>query len=260
MRRKRPAPAMHSLLRRICGHFPAVISTTVETMDKTAFTNHAKSWEFIERDALGRESALLRQTRSRAREAGFSGGSAAQADFLRLLVHVGRVRSLIAVGSGEAATAVSLVDALAGAGQLTAVDSTANGAALIRAIFTRLEDTTTTNLRVVNAQAKVFLPRLNANDYDLIVVSGNTSNYRACYEQAARLLKQRGLLVLTDALAFGTPDSPGGLLNPADRSARAVEFRGLLEDIRADETFDSTLVSVGTGLLLAVKSPSRSHA
>ena len=146
-----------------------------------------------------------------------------------------------------------MVRGLDGEGQLTAVDSSAEGIALIRKSFDRIQDETDTTLRAVNATAGTFLPRLNANVYDLIVVAGDASNYASSFEQASRLLRPRGAIVFTDMLALEHDDANDGVVNPADRSPKATAMRELLETVESDEGFDTALTSTGTGLLVAVK-------
>ena len=190
-------------------------------MDRTQYTNLAKAWEFTEEHARERESDALTDTRTAADESGQLQGSAAQAH------------------------------ALDNKGLLTAVDSTAQGIALIRKAFAELQDETDTTLRAVNAPASVFLPRLNANDYDLIVVAGDAENYAATFAQASRLLRVHGVIVFTDVLAL--EDGQGGVINPADRSDKAIAMRELLTTVEDDEGFESTLTPDGTGLLIAYK-------
>ena len=213
-------------------------------MDRTQYTNLAKAWEFTEEHARERESDALTDTRTAADESGQLQGSAAQACLLGMLVRITGAASVIAVGTG------SLV-ALDNKGLLTAVDSTAQGIALIRKAFAELQDETDTTLRAVNAPASVFLPRLNANDYDLIVVAGDAENYAATFAQASRLLRVHGVIVFTDVLAL--EDGQGGVINPADRSDKAIAMRELLTTVEDDEGFESTLTPDGTGLLIAYK-------
>ena len=158
---------------------------------------------------------------------------------------------LRAVGTGSLVETLQLAHALDNKGLLTAVDSTAQGIALIRKAFAELQDETDTTLRAVNAPASVFLPRLNANDYDLIVVAGDAENYAATFAQASRLLRVHGVIVFTDVLAL--EDGQGGVINPADRSDKAIAMRELLTTVEDDEGFESTLTPDGTGLLIAYK-------
>ena len=220
-------------------------------MDRTQYTNLVKAWEFTEEHARERESNALTDARTAADKSGQLQGSAAQARLLGMLVRITGAASVIAVGTGSLVETLQLAHALDNKGLLTAVDSTAQGIALIRKAFVELQDETDTTLRAVNAPASVFLPRLNANDYDLIVVAGDAENYAATFAQASRLLRTHGVIVFTDVLAL--EDGQGGMINPADRSDKAIAMRELLTTVEDDEGFESTLTPDGTGLLIAYK-------
>lgn len=220
-------------------------------MDKTQYTNLAKAWEFTEEHALERQTPVVAAVRAKAEQAGQPQGSAAQAQLLAMLVHLTGASSVIAIGTGSVVETVQLVEALNGGGQLTAVDSTAQGIAMIRKAFADLQDATDTSLRAVNAPAHVFLPRLNANDYDFIVVAGDAANYAAAFNQASRLLRSHGIIAFTDVLA--TAGDQGGVLNAADRSTKDTAMRELIATVEDNADFESTLTPDGTGLLIACK-------
>ncbi|QOL34189.1 O-methyltransferase [Bifidobacterium lemurum] len=216
-------------------------------MDRMQHTNHAKAWEFAEDRAFARQSQTLIRVRAAAEQAGVPQTSAAQAELLSLMVTLTGAQSVIAVGTCSLVETVALLEGLRDGGQLTAVDSSAQGITMIRDVFHALEDETQTSLRAVNADVNVFLPRLNANDYDLIVVAGDAANYQATLDQAPRLLSERGTIVFTDML------SQGGVLDAADRGEKTVAMRAFLESLEANEEFDSTLTPDGTGMAIAVK-------
>jgi predicted O-methyltransferase YrrM len=220
-------------------------------MDRTQYTNLAKAWEFTEAHARERESNLIGNAREAAEQSGQAQGSAAQAQLLGVLVQLTGASSIIAVGTGSLVETLQLACALNGTGQLTAVDSTAQGITMIRKAFSDLQDGVDTTLRAVNAPASMFLPRLNANDYDLIVVAGDAENYAATFAQASRLLRDHGVIAFTDALALD--GEQGGVINAVDRSDKAVAMRELITTVEDDEEFESTLTPDGTGLLIAFK-------
>ena len=120
-------------------------------MDRTQYTNLAKAWEFTEEHARERESDTLTDTRTATDESGQLQGSAAQARLLGMLVRITGAASVIAVGTGSLVETLQLAHALDNKGLLTAVDSTAQGIALIRKAFAELQDETDTTLRAVNA-------------------------------------------------------------------------------------------------------------
>ena len=101
-------------------------------MDRTQYTNLAKAWEFTEEHARERESDALVDARTAADESGQLQGSAAQACLLGMLVRITNAASVIAVGTGSLVETLQLAHALDNKGLLTAVDSTAQGIALIR--------------------------------------------------------------------------------------------------------------------------------
>ncbi|WEV68832.1 methyltransferase [Bifidobacterium sp. ESL0775] len=213
-------------------------------MNKTTYTNMAKVWEFTEEHALGLENDVLRKARADAEAAGLPQGSAAQANLLRFITRTLNATSIISVGTGSIVEALQLVEGLGGAGQLTAVDSSARGITIIRSLFADFSDSVDnrTTLRAVNTSPTVFLPRLNAGTYDLIVVSGVASNYAPSFEQAANLLKAGGRIIFTDMSGSAFPD---------DDKPNAM--RTLLTQVEDDERFEEALTPTGTGMLIAVK-------
>ncbi|KAA8832061.1 O-methyltransferase [Bifidobacterium tissieri] len=236
------------------------------------YSKLANGWEFIEDTAYDNESDLLHELRRQALDAGFEQGSAAQARFMAIQVRQIRARSVIILGTGALVETIHLIGALnalstATPGQLTAVDSSAQGTVLIRKAFNRMQDHTHVKLRVVNAKADVFLPRLNPGDYDMVIVTGDEQNYSGAFDHAYRLLRRDGVLMLCDALALHN----GASANPSPRSQteasgqehggqrqnsqrdRALHMCQLIDDAFDDERFDSALIPVGTGMILSVK-------
>lgn len=228
------------------------------TMNRREFTNIAKGWEFIENAALVNESDDLTRLREQAGETGFAPGSAAQADFLAFEARQLDARSVIILGTGAIMESLHLMAGLdrlpdADGRQLTVVDSLAAGASAIREIISGMRFDV--RLRIVNAKADVFLPRLNDDDYDLVIISGDEQNYADAYDQAHRLLRAGGVLMLCDALALENDDSRGGLLNPSDCCGKATRMRQLIDFAMADERFSSSVVPIGTGMILSLKLP-----
>lgn len=222
-------------------------------MDMTSYTTRAQAWEYIEDHAFARQSPLTQEIRAWAEESGIPQGPAAQGELLRTLVHITAATSVISVGTGSIIETLQMIEGMEGTGQLTAVDSSTQGIALVRRLFARLSDNTQTSLRAVNANPGIFLPRLNGGVYDLIVVGGDASNYAATFDQAHRLLKSHGIIAFTDVLAFEHANANGGVLNPADRSDKTVAMRDLITLVEEDERFVTTLTPSGSGLLIAVK-------
>ncbi|MBT1167292.1 O-methyltransferase [Bifidobacterium simiarum] len=227
-------------------------------MNRTDYTNLAKGWEFIEDTAYAAEPPALHRLRRQCTDAGFTQGSAAQAGFLAMQARQLKARSVIVLGSGSVVESAHLLEALESndpdvSGQLTTVDSSAQGTSLIRRVFSGVQDGVRTKLRVVNAKPSVYFPRLNAGDYDLIVINGENVNYESALDHAHRLLRVGGELVMCDVLAVDVEGSRGGLLDPADHGDKATHMRQLIDETLQDERFVSCIVPIGTGMLLSIK-------
>ena len=223
-------------------------------MDKTAYSNHAQGWELAEKSTLNSESGTLAAFRAQAESAGFPQCSVAQGSFLRFLAGRADAASIILLGTGSVVEAIRLMDGLSGRGQFTAVDSSPEGASLIRQTFQEEERRNSVlRLRAVNTSAGTYFPRLNPADYDLIVVSGDCRNYQDAMDHAPRLLKSNGQLVFTDAFALDAEPKKGGIMNPANRSDKAVTLRTLMDTLSQEDHLESCLVPVGNGMVLAAK-------
>ena len=126
-------------------------------MDKTAYSNHAQGWELAEKSTLNSESGTLAAFRAQAESAGFPQCSVAQGSFLHFLAGRSDASSIILLGTGSVVEAIRLMDGLSGRGQFTAVDSSPEGASLIRKTFQEEERRNSVlRLRAVNTSAGTY--------------------------------------------------------------------------------------------------------
>ena len=230
-------------------------------MDAKEFTGLAQAWRSIESMMFAEEPDFIGDVRERCEMDGLRQGSSAQASFLRLQTMALGVRSAILIGSACVVEALYMLTGLTGQspepGQLTVVDSNPRACETLRAAFDRgcaagvLDPRL--KLRVVSADVARFLGRLNVGDYDLMVVSGQMSNYRPAIDEAGHLLRGNGMLLVADTLALADESDDGGVLNPASRSVKATGMRALIPELIEDDRFVTSLVPVGTGLLMAVR-------
>lgn len=198
--------------------------------------------DYAERRALAAQTATLAERRRLADEAGMPQWQAAPAAMLATLAAAIGATSAIVVGTGAIVESLEITRGMGGRGMLTAVDSSAEGVALLRDAFCHAAAGTSTTLRAVNASARDFLPRLNGADYDLIAVSGDVANYAPAFAQAPRLLRGHGLAVFGDVLSSR---------RPCDDEGREALMRDFLDRVDEDDRFVSSLVPVGSGMLIA---------
>src|SRR6185312_10620878 len=99
----------------------------------------------------------------------------------------------------------------------------------------------------ISGRAQDVLPRLTDGAYDLVFIDADKPSFPEYVEQAVRLLKQGGLLIINDAL------DKDRVSDPAIREAGTATLRRVGRMIRDNEALTSTILPTGDGLLLAVK-------
>ena len=216
-------------------------------MNSDEYESVSRSWEFIERQVESHQSRELSRMRRLAKRAGVSLSSTSQTRFITFLAQLLHARHVVLIGDGLAMEAVSLLPVLPTQGSLVVVDQDLHGISFIRDYFAH--QSSQVKAKAFSATVSTYLSHLNTASYDMIVVSGSAMNYRAARLHARELLSAHGVLVYTNVL--GTAHQPRfGVTNPADRSAKTVELRKVLSSADSDANLDSSLLSIGTGLLI----------
>jgi predicted O-methyltransferase YrrM len=91
------------------------------------------------------------------------------------------------------------------------------------------------------------LGRMTDGAYDIVLIDADKDGYPAYVEQAARLLRSGGVMVLDNMLWHDK------VADPAARDDTTRTLRDLGKSIRDDERFFTSLLPAGDGLLVAVK-------
>lgn len=182
---------------------------------------------------------------------GLGGGAA-----LRFLAAATRARAVVEVGTGAGVSGLWLLRGMVPEGTLTSIDVDPEALRVARAAFSTAGHPPS-RLRLINGMGLDVLSRLTDGGYDLVFVdtawtSGGlrveavTQDYPRYLDEAVRLLRPGGLVVLAGALAAGVTD-------PAAVDPGAVALREMASAVRADERLVAVLLPLGDGLLAAVR-------
>ena len=98
--------------------------------------------------------------------------------------------------------------------------------------------------RLIAGRALDVLPRLSDAAYDLIFVDADAGEYPAILNQTKRLLRIGGLVIFHGAFAAGIADASA-------RDYEATAMRELATELRSDNDWLPSLLTVGAGLFLA---------
>lgn len=186
------------------------------------------------------------QARGRAEELGVGAVSPGAGATLRLLAATLRARAVAEVGTGAGVSGLWLLDGMATDGVLTTIDVEVEHQRAAKEAFAAA-GARSTRTRTISGRALDVLPRLADGAYDLVLVDGDPGEAADCTDQAIRILRSGGALVVADALWHDR------VADPARRDEDTVAMRELGKRVRDDERLMPALLPVGGGLLVAVK-------
>ena len=130
--------------------------------------------------------------------------------------------------------------------QMLRIDTDAEALRAAREAFTEAGHPAN-RTRMITGRSRTVLPRLSSRSYDMVLIDADHASLMFHLEQAARLLRPGGLLIVNDAL------DQDRVPRPAVRESSTLAARQLGRAVREDEQWLSALTPTGTGVLLAVR-------
>lgn len=197
-------------------------------------------------DNFAVESAAVIAARARAVEIGTQEPTANTGALLRWLTSVLSAANVVEVGTGAGVGVLWVVDQMSPEGVLTSIDSESEHVRMARE---GLKDAGVlpSRVRFIVGDPVDVLSRLTDGGYDLIIWRHGPADLAVGIDQAHRLLREGGVLVIDRALwQWRVPD-------PAQRDDTTIAMREAVKSIKADERWRSTLLPVSEGVLLATK-------
>ena len=207
-------------------------------------TDKHASWAFAE--SRPEEDAVLLRARERSAELGIEPVSEGTAALLTVLAATSSPATVVEIGTGAGVSGTALMRGLPASSVLTTIDTDAEALRAAREAFTEAGHPAN-RTRMITGRSRTVLPRLSSRSYDMVLIDADHASLMFHLEQAARLLRPGGLLIVNDALAQDR------VPRPAVRESSTLAARQLGRAVREDEQWLSALTPTGTGVLLAVR-------
>jgi predicted O-methyltransferase YrrM len=192
------------------------------------------------------ESDVVTAARERAAELGCTpierGGAAA----LTVLAAAMGARNVVEVGTGAGVSGLCLLAGMRADGVLTTVDIESDNQRAAKLAFTEA-GIAPNRYRMINGSAVEVLPRLTDGGYDLVYIDADKPGYAVYHEQAIRLLRTGGVVAYDNMLWHDR------VADPSVRDSDTTLLRELGRTVRDDKRLSTALLSIGDGLLVAVK-------
>jgi len=192
------------------------------------------------------ESPAGAAARAAAADLGLVPPSRGAAQTLTFLARVLGAKAVVEIGTGAGVASLALLHGMAADGILTTIDAEAEYQNVARRIIAST-GIRPQRLRTIAGHAMVVLPKLSDGAYDLVLIAGEPLEAHEYLEQAIRLLRHGGVLVLHHAMLGGT------VADPMNESDETLITREVIESIAEIEDLTPVFLPVGDGLLAAVK-------
>lgn len=193
-----------------------------------------------------REDEHAAAARERSEEMGCGAVSVGAGAALAMLAAAVQARNAVEIGTGAGVSGLHLFRGMLPDGVLTSIDIESEYQHSARQAFTAA-GISSARARLINGRALDVLPRLTDGGYDLAVIDGEPQEYPLYVEQALRLLRPGGMVVLAHALCGDT------VIDPTQRNVDTVAVREAGRTLRDHEDLVSVLIPLGDGVLAAVK-------
>jgi len=209
------------------------------------FTISAEITSFV--DTWHTQSEPAQSARGRSIELNTYAPSPTSAALLATLVAAAGAKAVVEVGSGTGISGLAIFAGMTDDGILTTIDADAAHQSAAKAAFAA-ESIDSGRARLITGAPQEVLPRLTDAAYDVVVINDPSADPQGYFEQALRLLRVGGVVVLTGALGEGSK-----VADASQRDPQTTALRELGEFAKSQEGTVSALIPLDEGTLIAVK-------
>ena len=205
---------------------------------------HKASWDFAEN--WQSEESIRTHARVKATEIGCPAIEPGAGAALRTLAAAVKAHNVVEIGTGAGVSALWLLEGMNPDGVLTSIDNEAEHQLIAKEALNQ-SGVSPNRVRLINGRVDEVLDRMTEGAYDLVFVSSRPIELEGHIAAGVKLLRKGGLLVIDNALWHHK------LADPAQRDPETVAIRSAVEHFADNDSFISSLLPVGGGLLVSVK-------
>lgn len=168
-----------------------------------------------------------------------------EGQLLRMLVQISGTQRVLEIGTYSGYSALAMASALPAAGNLITCDIDPVATAVAQRYFDKLAWGSKIEIRLGPALETMRALIDNSDQFDLVFIDADKTNYSRYFDAAMQLVPIGGLIVIDNALWSGS------VLRPESDDAHAI--RGLNAKIAEDPRVENVLLSVRDGIHITRK-------
>jgi len=196
-------------------------------------------------ESFPHEDIFMQQARNNGAEIGSVNVSPAVGGFIKFLCQLAQVKSVVEIGTGSGVSGLWIFQGLPKDGVLTSIDTERENSSSARKIFEE-SGISSQRFRLITGNVIDVVGKLADTNYDLLIVRPAQDLFDIVQE-SYRLLGVRGILVIDQVL------SGGKVADPTQRDFDSISRRDTIRALKEDPRWNSTLLPVGEGVLVASK-------
>jgi len=196
-------------------------------------------------DRTHAEDPFLKELKDAAREAEIPAIwiSPEQGAFMEVLLKAARPQLVVEVGTLAGYSAICMARALEGDARLISMEVSLKHAEFAREWISRSD--VAERVEVRHGRGTELLPAVPDGAVDAVFLDADKESYILYLEEARRILRPGGLLLVDNAFAFGR------LLDDECDDTSVLAIRAFNDTLAQDEDFDGVMVPLGDGLWVA---------
>lgn len=193
------------------------------------------------------EDYFKSQARARGVELGTVDTTPGAGAFIKYLAATLKAQSVVEVGTGSGVGSLWLFDGMLPSGTLTSIDDEMEHSQIAKLAFQEA-DIAQSRYRLITNSVLDVISKLTDRGYDLVVLRHNPEDLSYVINEAHRILRSGGALVIDNYYGGGK------VCDAAQRDPKTVALRDAGKIIKNDtDHWVSSLIPVGDGLLIATK-------
>jgi len=202
---------------------------------------HSYAESFISEDACKSAS------RARGVEIGTRDVTPGAGAYLSFLARLLKAQSVGEIGTGSGVGALWVLDGMLNSGTITSIDDEMEHSSIARQSFAEA-DIAPQRFRLITNPVMEVVAKLTDRAYDMVIFRHEPEDLPYAISEASRILRSGGVFVI-DNFFGGSKVS-----DPAQRDPKTVALREAGKALKLDnETWATSLIPIGDGLLLATK-------
>ena len=166
-----------------------------------------------------------------------------QGAFMEILLRAAGAKIVVEVGTLAGYSAICMARALGESGRVTTIEVSSKHAAFAEEWIARSD--VAGRVEVRQGRGVDVLPKVADASVDAVFLDADKQSYSLYLEEARRILRPGGLLLVDNAFAFGH------LLEPDCEDPSVLALREFNDALAADADFDGVMVPLGDGLWVA---------